>query len=83
MENEWSDKLGPSEPFSGVLQSLTRDLFESQPSGERKIVVFRLEKQAEKVVWFLIGVNGPSARRMETERVWNCLLSCSCQGKSH
>ena len=55
---------GGSEPFSGVLQSLTRDLFESQPSGERKIVVFRLEKQAEKVVWFLIGADGPSAQRM-------------------
>jgi len=23
------------------------------------------KKQAEKVVWFLIGVNGPSARRMD------------------
>jgi hypothetical protein len=53
---------GGSEPFSGVLQSLTRDLFESQPFGGRKTVVFRLEKQAEKVVWFLIGVNGPSVR---------------------
>ena len=63
--NEWSDKLGDSEPFSGVLQSQTRDLFKSQPSGERIIVVFRLEKQAEKVVWFLIGANGPSARRMD------------------
>ena len=64
MENEWSDKLGDSEPFSGILQSQTRDLFKSQPSGERIIVVFRLEKQAEKVVWLLIGVKGSSAQRM-------------------
>ena len=55
---------GGSEPFSGVLHSRTRGLFERQPSGEWEIVVFRLKKQAEKVVWFLIGVNGPSARRM-------------------
>jgi hypothetical protein len=61
---KWSDKLGDSEPFSGILQSQTRDLFKSQSSGERIIVVFRLEKQAEKVVWFLIGANGPSARRI-------------------
>ncbi|MBP5671748.1 MAG: hypothetical protein J6X49_05120 [Victivallales bacterium] len=48
MENEWSDKLGPSEPFSGVLQSQTRDLFESQPSRERKTVVPRLENSPGK-----------------------------------
>ena len=58
---------GGSEPFSGVLQSQTRDLFESQPSRERKTVVFRLEKQAEKVVPSLIGANGPSAWRMDDE----------------
>ena len=46
---------------------LPRDLFESQPSGERKIVVSHPEKQAEKVVWFLIGTNRPSARRMDDE----------------
>jgi len=31
---------GGSEPFSGVLQSLTRDLFKIQPPGEWKTVVF-------------------------------------------
>ena len=73
-EKRWSNKQGDSEPFFGGLQSLTRDLFESQSSGERENVVFCLEKQAEKVVWFLIGVNGPSARRMDTLGV-RCLAS--------
>ena len=39
-EKRWSDKLGDAEPFSGVLQSLTRDLFKIQPPGEWKTVVF-------------------------------------------
>ena len=53
------------EPFSGVLRSLIRDLFKSQPSGERKTVVLHLEKQVEKVVSSSIGANGPSARRVD------------------
>ena len=61
-----SYKFWASEPFSGVLQSLNRDLFESQPSGERK-TCFPSQKKAEKVVWFLIGANGPSARRMDRQ----------------
>ena len=56
---------GDLEPFSGVLRSLTRDLFKYQPSGERNPVVLHLEKQAEKVVSSLIGADGPSARRMD------------------
>ena len=58
---------GDLEPFSGVLLSLTCDLFESQPSGERKTVVLYLGEKVGKVVSSLIGTNGPSARRMADE----------------
>ena len=56
---------GGAESFSDVFKSLTRDLFESQSSRELKNVVFRLEKQVEKVILFLVGVNGLSAWRMD------------------
>ena len=39
---------GDLEAFSGVLRSLTRDLFESQPFRERKTVVPRLENSPRK-----------------------------------
>ena len=57
---------GGAESFSDVFKSLTRDLFESQSSRELKNVVFLLKKNGfEKAVLFLVGVNGPSARRMD------------------
>ena len=60
------EQAGGAESFSGVFKSLTRDLFESQSSRELKNVVFLLKKNGfEKVVLFLIGVNGLSARRMD------------------
>ena len=61
-------RRGDLEPFSGVLRSLTRDLFKSQPPGERKTVGFRLGEGFEKVIPSLIGANGPSARRMDDKR---------------
>jgi len=73
--NEWSDKQGNSEPFSGVLQSQTRDLFKSQPSGERKSVVPRLENSPGKGrfvldwrEWTICAENadeGGTARKLE------------------
>ena len=41
-------RRGDLEPFSSVLQSLTCDLFESQPSGERKPVVLHLGKRLKR-----------------------------------
>ena len=76
MVNEWSDEQGDSEPCFGVLQSLTRGLFESQPSGEWKTVVFYLGQKAGKTVSSLIGANGPSARRRD-----RCKDAILCRGK--
>ena len=42
------------------------EIFESQSSRELKNVVFFLNTNGfEKAVLFLVGVNGPSARRMD------------------
>ena len=69
------DKLGSSEPFSGVPKSPTRDLFESQPQGERKSVVPRLENSPGKGrfvldwrEWTICAENtdeGGTARKLE------------------
>jgi hypothetical protein len=41
-------RRGDLEPFSSVLQSLTCDLFESQPSGERKPLFFTSGKRLKR-----------------------------------